>query len=133
MKTEIVARMGDVDIFGIVYWVNYFRYFSIALEDLVLPFYKEVTGDISKIKFTFPIVDAHCNFKAPAKLGDVLEVETSLVESKEKTLKFEYKIRRKYDNKLLANGHTINVAVDRESWKPVEIPREFLDWLLDQR
>jgi acyl-CoA thioesterase FadM len=40
-------------------------------------------------------------------------VRTSILEAKNRTLKFGYELLRQSDSKLLATGHTIHVACDR--------------------
>ena len=69
-----------------------------------------------------PVVEAHCNYFHPARYDDVVVIETRISDVKEKSIKFDYKIFRKEDRKLLATGHTINVFVDKKKMKSMKIP-----------
>ncbi len=126
-KTELIVRVADVDQWRVVYFANYLRFFGVAVEDFFRSLWEE--KDASKIvregKLNFPAVEAHVEYKSPAKLWDVLELHASVGEVRDKSIKFEIRINQKADGKPIAKGYLTAVTVD-ENWKPVSIPEELL-------
>ena len=112
---------GDTDAGGVVYYANYFRWFETGrrelFRDLGIP-YSELIAD----GIITPVVEAHCNYLAPARYDDIVVIETIISEIKEKSIRFEYKVLRKDGSKLLATGHTVNVFVDKHKMKSCPIP-----------
>ena len=68
------------------------------------------------------VVESHCNYFHPARYDDVVIIETRIAEVKDKSIKFENRVFRKTDKKLLAAGYTVNVFVDKKNMKSMEIP-----------
>jgi acyl-CoA thioester hydrolase len=107
------VRYAETDQMGVVYHANYLIWFEVGRVELMraLGFdYKlmEIEDD------TFIVVaDAHCRYHHPAHYDELLTVRTSILEAKNRTLKFGYELFRQSDNKLLATGHTIHVACTR--------------------
>jgi len=109
----IRVRYAETDQMGVVYHSNYLIWFEVGRVELMraLGFdYKlmELEDD------TFIVVaDVHCRYHHPAHYDELLTVRTSILEAKNRTLKFGYELLRQSDNKLLATGHTIHVACNR--------------------
>ena len=57
----------------------------------------------------FPIVEIGAKFHAPAKFDDELEIETSAEALTKAKMKFNYAIRRRGEEKILAEGTSTNV------------------------
>ena len=126
-KTELVVRAADVDQRRIVYFANYLRFFGVAIEDFLRSLWdREEMKVVREQKINFPTVEAHCEYKSPARLWDVLELQASVGEVKDKSIKFEILINRKGDNKLIAKGYVTIVTVD-ENWKAIKVPKELLE------
>ncbi|MBA3004037.1 MAG: acyl-CoA thioesterase [Desulfurivibrio sp.] len=102
---------GDTDSGGVVYYANYLRYFEAArtefMRDRALS-YKEIEAQ----GFILPVVECHVRYKASARYDDLLLVETSLVEVKSRTCRFDYRVIREIDGKMLAQGFTTHAIVD---------------------
>ncbi|MEM2925523.1 MAG: thioesterase family protein [Methanocellales archaeon] len=125
-KTELIVRAADVDQWRVVYFANYFRFFGVAIEDFFRSLQpEEALRIVREQKLNFPAVEAHCEYKSPARLWDVLELVVSVGEVRDKSIKFEITINRKGDGKLIAKGYLTVVTVD-ENWKPISIPKELL-------
>ena len=43
------------------------------------------------------------------------------------SFRFEFRIVHKRENRLVAEGESVHVAVDDTTWKPMEVPRHFRD------
>ena len=122
-KIEHRVIYGDTDAGQVVYYANYFRWFESGRREIMRNL-KISYLDLDKKNIITPVVEAHCNYFHPARYDDIVIVETRVSDVKEKSVKFDYKIFRKKDNKLLASGHTINVFVDKKKMKSMKIPDE---------
>ncbi len=106
---------ADTDAAQVVHYSNYFRYFERAEEE----FYRHLGftfEDTAKKGIWFPRVEAFCQYKKPAKFNDLLEVELTVRELKEKSAKYSFEIYNKKTRKLLSRGHTV-IGGGQENWK----------------
>lgn len=122
-KIEHRVIYGDTDAGQVVYYANYFRWFESGRREIFRSLKIEY-GALDKRGIITPVVEAHCNYFYPARYDDIVIVETRISEVKEKSVKFEQRIYRKKDKKLLASGYTINVFVDKKRMKSVKIPSD---------
>jgi acyl-CoA thioester hydrolase len=128
-KTTFRVSWVETDAAQIVHFSNYFRYFERAEEE----FYRSLGFNFEslskKYNLIFPRVEAYCNFKSPLKFNDLVEIELSVKEIREKAVKYWFKIYNKRDEKLAAEGYLVVVAVDEKLRKAVKIPEEFAERL----
>lgn len=125
--TEIKVRYAETDKMGIVYYANYLVWFEVGRTEYLLTEgldYREVEQE----GLFMAVVEAHCVYRAPARYGDVVVVESWPSEVKNSSLKFNYKVVRKKDNMLLAQGYTTHVLIDKDV-KPRKIPEKIRDLL----
>ena len=120
-KVEHRVIFGDTDAGQVVYYANYFRWFESGRREIFRALGIDYT-ELDKSGIITPVVEAHANYLHPARYDDVIIIETKISEIKEKSLRFDYRVIRKSDDKLLATGHTVNVFVDKERMKSIEIP-----------
>ena len=122
-KTQLHVRFGDTDPYGVVYFVSYFRYCHRGIEEFLrnLGLAPEKIFRNREEKFGLPIVAADCRFLVPARYGELLEMETSLKEVKEKAIVFQFRFYRPPDKRLLAEGTATCVAIDH-TWKARPLP-----------
>jgi acyl-CoA thioester hydrolase len=121
-KTEIKVRYAETDNMGIVYYANYLVWFEVGRTEYLLAEgldYREVEKD----GLFMAVVEAHCVYKAPARYGESVVVETRPEDVKNSSLKFTYRVVRKGDQKLLCEGYTTDVLIDKEM-KPRKIPQK---------
>ena len=122
-KVEHRVIYGDTDAGQVVYYANYFRWFESGRRELFRSLKIDYSA-LDKSGIITPVVEAHCNYYSPARYDDEVEIETRISEVKDKSIRFEYKVFRKKDKKLLSLGHTVNVFVDRQKMKSVKIPQD---------
>ncbi|HHO48817.1 MAG TPA: acyl-CoA thioesterase [Desulfobacteraceae bacterium] len=120
--TEPVHRMhsrviyGDTDAGGVVYNANFLRYFEMGrtemMRSLSLPYSRmEERGLI------LPVTETYLRFKAPARYDDLITIDTSLVEVKKFSCRFNYRILREEDSgreQLLVKGFTVHACINRQ-------------------
>jgi acyl-CoA thioester hydrolase len=122
-RTQIRVRFGDTDPYGVVYFVSYFRYCHRGIEEFLrnLGLAPEGIFRNRQEKFGLPIVAADCRFLLPARYGELLEMETSVKEVKEKAIVFQFHFYRPPETRLLAQGSATCVAIDH-TWKARPLP-----------
>jgi YbgC/YbaW family acyl-CoA thioester hydrolase len=82
--------------------------------------------DLRKQGFWLQGVEAFCEYRKPARFGNLLEVELTVEELKEKSLKLGFNISKKENAELLAIGYLVVVTVDRNTGKPHRFRRKLL-------
>ena len=120
-KVEHRVIYGDTDAGQVVYYANYLRWFESGRREIFRGLEIDYIA-LDKRGIITPVVEAHCNYYYPARYDDIVVIETRISEVKEKSIRFDYKIFRKEDRKLLAAGHTINVFVNKKKMKSMRIP-----------
>jgi YbgC/YbaW family acyl-CoA thioester hydrolase len=123
-KTRIRVRFGDTDPYGVVYFVAYFRYFHIGIEEFLsrIGIPPETFFRNTDEKFGMPKVAADCRFFVPAHYGESLEMHTSVREIKEKAIVFQFHFYRPPETRLCAEGSVTFVAIDH-TWKAIPLPK----------
>ena len=125
--TELKVRYAETDQMGIVYYANYLVWFEVARTEYLLAQGLDYR-DVEKEGLFMAVVESYCAYKAPARYGDTVLVQAYPRDVKNSSLKFEYKILRKDDNSLLAEGYTTHVLIDKNI-KPRKIPEKIKDLL----
>ena len=123
-QTAIRVRYAETDQMGVVYYANFFIWFEVGRVELLrqLGFhYKQMEAEDG---CHIPVVEANCRYKSPARYDDELLLETSVLAMRSSVIKFGYRLLRPADNKLLAEGETTHVFVDR-SMKKIPLPGKY--------
>jgi acyl-CoA thioester hydrolase len=121
---------GDTDAGGVVYYANYLRYCEAARTEFMREralSYKE----IEEQGFILPVVECQLRYKASARYDDLLRIETCLLEVKPRTCRFNYRIFRESDGKMLAQGYTVHAIVDLKG-RLARFPDKLLAALVEQ-
>ncbi|MEM3580497.1 MAG: thioesterase family protein [Candidatus Bathyarchaeia archaeon] len=126
-KTLYKVLWLDTDAAQIVHFLNFFKFFEIAEEE----FYQHLKLiDLFASKdLIMPRVEAFCKYRKPAKFNDLLEIELTVDEVGEKSVKYGFKIYNKETAELLADGYIVAVAANRHTLKAMEIPKEVAEKL----
>ena len=64
--------------------------------------------------FHFPVREAFCRYWVPARFDDELLITTTIEEVGGASTRFGYRIMRKADATLIAEGHTLHACVDNQ-------------------
>ncbi len=130
-KIEHRIPWSDVDLAKIVYFPHYFSYFEMAelewyrTQGLV---YEDV---LEGLGIWMPRVAAHCNYRAPAHLAELLSIEMHLERLGRTSYTFGFNAYRLPERTHLADGHIAIATVGRESFRPIPIPAKLMS-LLDR-
>jgi acyl-CoA thioester hydrolase len=126
-RSECRVIYGDTDTGGVVYYGNYLRFFESGRTEILRAngtSYRE----LEEKGYILPVVECHTRYKASAQYDDLLIVETSIHEVKKISCRFNHRIIRADDQKLLVKGYTVNACVDRQG-KLTRLPDYFLNIL----
>ncbi len=83
---------------------------------------------ILKEGFVVPIVKVDMDYKKMVEYGDILVVETELIENPAAKLCFEYRIYKKSDRELVLSAKTIQVFLDKAGNLQLTTPIFFEKW-----
>lgn len=133
-RTETRVIYGDTDRMGQAYYGNYFRWFEIGRAEFFRALgltYRE----IEERGFFLPVAECGARYHAPARYDEVLIIETELDETIRGGVRFRYRILRRKDEGLLAEGFTHHAFVDASGRvvRPPAFFRKFLAGVSDPR
>jgi len=114
------VRYAETDTMGVVYYANYLVWFEVARTDLLRHSgwsYREMEVE----GFSLPVIEAHCEYKQPARYDDEVEVRSGGDLISPIRVRFTYEIVRPADKALLAIGHTVHASLDRAG-RPRRLP-----------
>lgn len=110
---EIRIYYEDTDCGGVVYYANYLKYFERARTD-----YLERCGysvaELMKQGTVFMVVHAEVNYKSPARLGDILAVETTVDTGRNASVTFSHIFRERTSGRVVVEGSATLVTTDAD-------------------
>ncbi|MFK7739922.1 MAG: acyl-CoA thioesterase [Planctomycetota bacterium] len=122
-STEIRVRLPETDAMGIVFHGNYFTYLEVGRVDYLLNL--GLTEGSRPIRdFDNVVVSAHLDFRAPARLHDVLKIEVCVAEIRTASIRFEFRIRNRRSNVVVAEGYTVHCAIG-DDFQATPVPETF--------
>ena len=111
---DIKIYYEDTDCGGIVYYANYLKYFERArtqyLEDCGLS-----VASLMKEGRVFVVVHAELDYRAPARYGDILHIETVIAEMSPASITFSHVVRHRESRRLLVEGSARLAVTDGHS------------------
>jgi acyl-CoA thioester hydrolase len=118
--SRVRVRYAETDQMGVVYYANYFIWFEVGRTDLLRDAewsYREMETD----GYMLPVIEAHCDYRLPARYDDELEVRTSGELISPVRVAFSYEVMRSTDQTVLAAGRTVHASLDRDG-RPCRLP-----------
>jgi acyl-CoA thioester hydrolase len=122
-SSAIQVRYAETDAMKFVYYANHLVYWEVARTEALAAIgfpYRELEEQGCAI----PVIQAHCEYHAPARFGDTLVVlsRPSLIDRLR--VRFEYETRRgTREGILIASGWTHHVCMDARG-APRRPPKE---------
>lgn len=112
-EVELTVPFHDVDMMGVVWHGNYFRYFEIAREALLAQFdygYRQMKDS----GYVWPVVDTRVKYRDVLTFEQRIRVRAT-VEEYENRLRIGYQIFDAVTGKRTTTGYTIQVAVEAQT------------------
>lgn len=116
----IRVRYAETDKMGVVYHANDFMWFEIGRCELLRAVGRSYR-DMEASGIGLPVIEAHCEYKSPARYDDELVVQTRGTLLSPARVEFEYEISRPADGTINAVGRTVHAAVDTTG-RPCRLP-----------
>ncbi len=76
-ETEQRVYYADTDHGGVVYYSNYLKWFEIGRTEILRESGFDY-NDFEKQDLIAPVVEVHCNYKAPIKYNEIIIIKTEL-------------------------------------------------------
>ena len=119
-RLPIRVYIEDTDAGGIVYYVNYLKYFERARTELIRSLGVDKTA-VMEDGSVFVVTSAAIDYHAPARLDDQLEAVAEVVNSGAATIEFRQSVLR--SGIELASGQVRVALTDGSSGKPKRMPK----------
>lgn len=121
-ETKVRVRYGETDQMGYVYYGCYAMYYEVgrveSLRQLGLT-YKA----LEEMGVMMPVLENKSKYLAPARYDDHLRIVTTIREKPSARIRFEYEIYNE-DNKLIHEGETLLVFINKATNRPCRPPAE---------
>lgn len=116
----------DTDAGGIVYYVNYLKYFERARTELIRALGQSKTA-ISEDGLMYVVTSASIRYVSPARLDDSLTVTARVTALGAATMTFAQQVQRA--DTLLAEGEVVVACVDQTSSRPRRLDKALREQL----
>ena len=125
-RLPIRVYIEDTDAGGIVFYVNYLKYFERARTELIRSLGVDKTA-VMEDGSVFVVTSAAIDYHAPARLDDQLEAVAEVVNCGAATIEFRQSVVR--SGIELASGQVRVALTDGASGKPKRMPKGLRDLL----
>ncbi|MGA1203829.1 MAG: acyl-CoA thioesterase [Planctomycetota bacterium] len=122
-STDVRVRLPETDAMGIVFHGNYLTYLEVGRVDYLANL-GLTEGNRPIRDFENVVVQAHVDFKSPARLHDLLTIDVTTSEIRRSSFTFSFRLRHRQENRLVALGHTTHCAIG-EDFQPIPVPEHF--------
>lgn len=122
---RVTYRMTDQ--MGVVYYGHYLELFEMGR----MQWLRSGGLDYRRMEaegYMLIVQRAECDYLAPARFDDLLEIATRVPQISRARIEFDYEIRRQGEDRLLARGMTRHVVVSPEG-RPRRLAPEWFDRL----
>lgn len=126
-ETEVEVKFSEVDSLHIVWHGHYVRYFEDAREGFGKKYGLHYL-EVYQKGFVMPIVKLNCDYKRPLVYGDTALVKITYIETEAAKVIFQYEIKKKDTQELIATGETIQVFLDTNRNLCITVPDFLADW-----
>ena len=115
----------DTDAGGVVFYANYLKFFERARTEWLRA--RGFGQETLRVEhgLMFVVSETRVNYRAPARLDDLLSVTVHLGEVRPASLLIQQQALR--EDQLLAEGHIRIACVDATAFRPRPIPKFLLD------
>jgi acyl-CoA thioester hydrolase len=124
--SNVRVRYAETDKMGVVYHAHYFVWFEIGRCDF-LRAHGASYRELEATGIALPVIEAHCEYRQPARFDDELEVHTWGALLSPARVEFRYEVRGP-NGMVNAVGRTVHAAVDANG-RPCRLPEHIRELL----
>jgi 4-hydroxybenzoyl-CoA thioesterase len=128
---ERPIKFEDVDAAGIVFFARFATYAHEAMEHFFAPLSGGYAGLVMARRIGLPAVDLKVSFRAPARYGDTLRVETRVARVGNRSAVFRYRMVLAGREQLAAEVEHTVVTSDLRTVTSCEMPADVRARLLE--
>jgi len=125
-ETKVKVRYAETDQMGIVHHANYALYYEIARTECFEACSGITYESMEAAGVMLPLLELQSKFLKPAFYNQVLTVKCMVKELPTVRLNVEYEIYNEAEQ-LINIGKTVLVFVDKQTRKPCQPPKNFMD------
>ena len=123
-EARLRVRYAETDQMGVVYHANYLVWMEIGRVELVRSLginYKDLE---EREGLCLAVIEARCRYLYPARYDQEIVVATEVAKSTSRGIEFAYHIRSVESERLLAEGLTRHMWLNRE-FRPASLPARY--------
>lgn len=118
---EARVRFGHADPAGIAYYPRFFEWFHDAFEAMFEAMFQRSYAEVlAESQCGFPAVQAACEWRRPARFGDLVQIEVFISRLTERSATFEYRVKK--DGALLATASVKVAGMHLTQHRPMAFP-----------
>ena len=106
----------------VAYHAHYFTWFEVGRCELLRSLGQSYRT-LEESGYKLPVIEAHCEYHAPALYDDQLEIRTKARLISPVRVRFEYEVKRHTDRCVAASGLTVHAAINSVG-KAARLPLE---------
>ena len=127
-QTELQVRPDDIDMFQHVHSSRYIDYVLAARYEQMERCYKMPMQEFLKHGLGWVNRNASIDYKRPLRLAEYMLVETRFEEMAKDTVKVVFRILRKENKKVCAEGYFYYTMINLQTGRAEVIP----DWIIER-
>jgi acyl-CoA thioester hydrolase len=111
-ESRLRVRYEETDTMGVVYYAKYLVWLEVGRVNLM----REIGfgyAEWVRQEIQWPVVQAHLDYKAPARFDDEILVKTRVASIGTKSIRFENEVYKLPESTLLATGHTVHALMNK--------------------
>jgi acyl-CoA thioester hydrolase len=126
-RTRVRVRYADTDRMGVAYYANYLVWFEVGRTEWLRDS-GSTYRELERTGVLLPVIEAHCEYRRPARYDDEIEVGTTASLITQVRLRFDYEVWRPGEDAPLAMGYTVHASLD-PGGRPCRLPSHVRDML----
>ena len=127
-STTFPVRYYETDQMAVVHHSNYVRYFELARDEMMVQLGFPIEKCEAELGVMVPIVSLECQFRHPARMGDVLTATAEVTRVPMAKMRIHQTVVNQ-DGILCAEGDVVLGFLDKAHFTPVRCPEVVCDIL----
>lgn len=120
-ELDVRVRYAETDQMGVVYHTNYLVWCEIGRTELL----RAVTGmsyaRLEEQGIALAVAELSIRYHGAARYDNLIRVQTTLTESRSRSITFEYRITNAESGERLASARTVLISLDSQG-RPTRLP-----------
>ena len=111
-ESRLRVRYEETDTMGVVYYAKFLVWLEVGRVGLM----RDVgfgPKEWARRDLSWPVVQAHADYRAPARFDDEILVKTRIASIGNKSIRFENEMYKLPEGRLLATGNTVHALMNK--------------------